>query len=72
MDNLNNNSKVHYVKVNDNMIINENHIRWIKRMKECLEICTRANECSIQHGETYRICKADNYENYMKLSKYLD
>ena len=31
----------YYVKADDNKIINSNAILWIKKMGDCLEVCTK-------------------------------
>ena len=39
------NNKIFYIKTDDNKIINEKSIKWIKKMSNCLEVCTK------QYGE---------------------
>jgi len=59
-----------YIKTDDNKIINEKQIRWVKKMNECLEVCTKPNGCSLL--ERHRICKLNSLESYNRLNKYFD
>jgi hypothetical protein len=61
-----------YIKADDNKIINESQIRWVKKMSECLEVCTRSNGCGIGNGNTHKICKINNSESYNKLNKHFE
>jgi hypothetical protein len=59
-----------FLKTDDNKVINEQSIRWIKKMNECLEVCTKTTGCRIfveGSRETHRICKANSPESYHKL-----
>lgn len=58
-----------YIKVDNNKIINESCIRWIKKMDECLEICIKVNGCHGNLIDTHKICKINNYDSYTKLNK---
>jgi hypothetical protein len=57
-----------FVKTDDNKIINEKCIKWVKKIDGCLEICTTGNGCYI--GDTHKICKENNPESYKKLNKH--
>jgi len=57
-----------YIKTDDNKLINEVHIRWIKKMNECLEVCTKSNGC-ISGQNTHSICKRNSSTSYEKLNK---
>ena len=63
------NNQVSYIKVDDNKIINEKCIRWVKKMNDCLEICTKSAGC---YGgnirDTHKICKSNNLDSYKKLN----
>ena len=37
-----------YIKTDDNKIINEKCIRWVKKMGDCLEVCTKMDGCSVE------------------------
>ena len=56
-----------FVKVDDNKIVNEKSIKWIKKMDECLEICTKTTGCTAKI-DTHRICKSNNPSSYDKLN----
>ena len=59
-----------WYKTDDNTIINKNHIRWIKKINDCLEVCTKSIGCDINQGNTHRICKQNNIESYTRLNQY--
>lgn len=61
--------KVSYVKTDDNKIINEKCIRWVKKMNDCLEVCTKPTGCSLK-VDTHRICEFNNPSSYNKLNKF--
>jgi hypothetical protein len=64
-------SKQSYIKSDDNTIINEKCIKWVKKMNECMEVCIKSNGCSIQNN-THKICKLNSSDSYNKLNKYFD
>lgn len=57
-----------YIKTDDNKLINENHIRWVKKINECLEVCTKSTGCAYG-GDTHPICKRNSPISYEKLNK---
>lgn len=59
---------VSYIKTDNNKIINEKHIKWVKKLNNCLEVCTKSTGCSIQNGDTHRICKLNTPDSYDKLN----
>lgn len=63
-----------YIKTDDNKVINEKYIRWIKKMNDCLEVCTKSDGCNINinRGGTHKICKLNNIDSYNKLNKYFE
>lgn len=63
------NNKVSYIKTDDQIIINERFIRWVKKMDDCLEVCTKSNGCAIKFN-THTICKVNNPDDYHKLNKF--
>lgn len=65
-------NKQTYIKVDDNKIINEKCIKWVQKMGDCLEICSKSTGCSITHGDTSRICKLNNLDSYNKLIKHFE
>lgn len=61
-----------YLKTDDNRILNEKYIRWVKKLDECLIACTKSNGCSLDIGnakDTHKICKLNNYDSYNKLNQ---
>jgi hypothetical protein len=61
----NNNS---YIKTDNNKAINEKCIKWIKKIDECLYVCTKSTGCYMR--DTHTICKINNESSYNKLNKH--
>jgi hypothetical protein len=61
-----------YIKTDDNKVINEIHIRWVKKLNDCLEVCTKSEGCSKENIDTHRICKFNTPYSYNKLNKLFD
>ena len=59
-----------YIKTDDNKIINEKYIRWVQKISECLEVCTKSTGCDTKSGGTHKICKLNNLDSYNKLNKH--
>jgi hypothetical protein len=57
-----------YIRVDDNKIINEKSIKWVKKMDECLSVCTKSTGCFV--GDAHKICKINNLDSYNKLNKH--
>ena len=66
------NNKTFYIKTDNNKIINEKYIRWVKKMSNCLEVCTKSTGCSVENKDTHRICELYNPDSYKKLNKYFE
>jgi hypothetical protein len=64
--------EVSYLRVDDNKIINETCIRWVKKMDDCLHVCTKLTGCNISNGDTHKICKINNLDSYNKLVKHFE
>jgi hypothetical protein len=64
-----NNNTVSYIKTDKNIIINEKCIKWVQKMDECLEICTKSDGCS-PGLNTHRLCKINNPDSYEKINKH--
>lgn len=64
------NNTVSYIKTDENRILNETTIRWVKKMGECLEICNKSTGCSIINGGTHKICRLNNPDSYEKLNRF--
>lgn len=58
--------KLLYLKTDDNIVINEKYIRWVKKIDECLKVCTKADGCS--EKDTHKICRFNNSYSYDKLN----
>jgi len=67
------NSKISFIKADDNTIINEQCIKWVRKIDECLEICAKSTGCSklkySDDSDKHRICKINNAISYNKLNK---
>ena len=68
--NKQNNNKQTFIKVNDNIVISENYIRWIKKIDECLKICNKPGGC--YDTDVHTVCKVYNPDSYNKLNKYFE
>jgi hypothetical protein len=67
------NTQIKFIKTDDNTIVNENWIRWVKKWGDCLEVCSKANGCCISiPNNTHKICKQNNLDSYMYLNKYFE
>ena len=50
-----------YIKTDNNIIINEKCIIWVKKIDECLEVCIKSTGCYVKSGgDTHKICKLNN------------
>lgn len=58
-----------YLRAEDNKILNERYIRWVKKIGDCMEVCTKSDGCAL-YGNTNQICKATNPDSYNKLNKH--
>jgi hypothetical protein len=67
----NDNNKPVYYKTDDNRIIHENCIRWVKKMNECLEVCIKTSGCSLGK-DTLKICKINTPDSYSKLNQHFE
>ena len=65
-------NKTLYIKTDDNRIVNEKCIKWVKKMNDCLEVCTKSTGCSVDNGDTHTICKTNNLDSYNKLNKHFE
>lgn len=61
-----------YLKTDDSKVINMKSITWVKKMDECLAVCTKTVGCSVELGSTHKICKINNNDSYHKLNKYFE
>ena len=63
------NNEVVYIKTDNNRILNEKRIIWVKKMGDCLEVCMKSTGCNEKNRGTHRICKINNLYSYNKLNK---
>ena len=61
-----------YIKTDDNKIVNEKCIKWVQKMGECLEVCTKSNGCSIESKTRHKICKLNNLVSYNRLNNHFE
>jgi len=72
MDSSNTNTNS-YIKSDNNVVINEKAIKWVKKIHECLEVCTKSSGCNItKANDTHRICKVNNPDSFNKLNKHFE
>jgi len=62
---------ISYIKADNNIIIQENKIRWIKKMSDCLEVCAKFNGCTIG-CDTLKICKTNSTDSYNKFNSMFE
>lgn len=60
--------KIEFIKIDENKIINMACVKWVKKMDECMEICTKGNGCYV--GDTHQLCKKTNAKSYNQMDKY--
>ncbi len=60
-----------YVKTDDNKVLNVKAITWIKKMSDCLEVCTKTTGCQLEK-DTHKICKFHTPDSYNKLNALFD
>ena len=62
-----------YFKTDENRIINETCIRWVKKMGDCLEVCIKISGCDSQKtGDTHKICKLNSPDSYNRLNQHFE
>ena len=66
------NNNTIFIKTDDNKIINEKCIRWVKKMSDCLEVCIKSTGCSLNNGTTHKICKLNNLDSYNRVNKHFE
>jgi hypothetical protein len=59
-------TNVPFLKTDNNTIINENRITWVRKMNECLEVCLKTTGCGTL--DTHSICKIYSPESYKRLN----
>ena len=61
-----------YIRTDNNIIVNEKYIRWVKKMNDCLEVCIKSTGCSIEDKGTHKIFKINSLDSYNKLNKHFE
>ena len=64
-----------FIKTDNNVIVNENTIRWVKKINDCMEICSKLNGCFYHDSlsntvELFRVCKSITPKSYEKLNRH--
>ena len=65
-------NNITYLKTDDDKIINETCIIWVKKINECLDVCTKSIGCHGDFVDTHKICKKNNKDSYDKLNKHFE
>ena len=60
-----------FIQVDALKLINIQCIRWVKKMDECLQICSKANGCT-GGVDTHQVCKINNAESYRRLNRLFE
>jgi len=61
-------NKTIYIKTDDNKVLNEKYITWIKKIGDCMEVCMKIDGCVLKTS-THTICKLYNLDSYNKLNR---
>jgi hypothetical protein len=69
-------NKVSYIQADENTLINEKSITWVKKINDCLEVCTKTTGCNVLYvdkddtikKDTHKICKKNNPDSYDKMN----
>jgi hypothetical protein len=56
-----------FIKADDNKVINVKAISWIKKLGDCLEVCSKRTGCEVGK-DTHRISKLHTLDSYNKLN----
>lgn len=60
---------ISYIRTDDNTLINETCVKWIKKMNDCLEVCIKSSSC-YQGINTHKICASNSPDSYNKLNSH--
>jgi hypothetical protein len=64
-------NKTTYIKTDDNKVLKEKYIRWVKKNGDCMAVCVKSNGC-VLNRDTHTICKMYNLDSYNKLNKLFE
>jgi hypothetical protein len=54
-----------FIVADDDTIISRKSIIWIKRIEECMYICTKSNGCNSSNlNDTHKVCRINNPTSY--------
>lgn len=56
-----------YLKVQEDHLINEKYIKWLRKYDECVFVCNKPDGC--MWSDTYKVCKGSNPTTYDKLNR---
>jgi hypothetical protein len=59
-----------FFKTDNDKVISERHIRWVKKMGACLAVCVKSNGC--EDTATHKICEWNNPTSYKILNKHFE
>ena len=65
-------TKPSFIKADNDTLINEKCIRWIKKIDECLLVCSKSVGCVTNGSDCQKICNYNNPNSYNKLNKLFE
>jgi hypothetical protein len=66
---------ISFIKMDNNIAVNKMYIRWIRKVNDCIEVCSKQTGCDmtkqniINSTDTLKICRVNNPENFDKLNQ---
>ena len=61
-------NSISYIQTDHSMILNEACIRWVRKLGDCLEVCTKIDGCNSTN--THQVCKLNSPDSYNKLNSH--
>lgn len=58
-----------FIQTDNQFIVNEQCIRWIKKVHDCMQICAKPGGC-VSSFDTLRVCKMNSPDSYDRLNNY--
>jgi hypothetical protein len=55
-----------FLCTDDDIAVNENNIVWVKRIRNCMHICTNTNGCIVKKN-THPVCQDFQPESFARL-----
>lgn len=62
-------SEITFIQTDNQFIVNEQCIRWIKKVHDCMQICAKPTGC-VSSFDTLRVCKMNSPDSYDRLNNY--